>query len=258
MIGLNDYLHPKDRQLFGQLLEQKAVTRLFDWCRKNCLDEAYQYAYQASCLRITEKTLPSVYRIIEKACREFGVKIPKCYLSHNYDRKAELAGIFEPILIFSEEYIDRAGSERLYGTVAGQAAGIAAGHYRGLGLEWIFEVCADLLPVPQAGLTAVKALLNDWKRCRWFTCDRAFFLATKNYSLTLESLFDLNVPEEILSRFRLGTNRDGYQRQLLRYKEASAPAEIAGMIQSLQTDTAWIPERYTELQAFCSSRLEGG
>ena len=30
MIGLNDYLHPKDRQLFGQLLEQKAVTRLFD------------------------------------------------------------------------------------------------------------------------------------------------------------------------------------------------------------------------------------
>ena len=142
--SLNDYLHPKDRQLFGQLLEQKAVIRLFDWCRKNCLDEAYQYAYQASCLRITEKTLPSVYRIIEKACREFGVKIPKCYLSHNYDRKAELAGIFEPILIFSEEYIDRAGSERLYGTVAGQAADALSQSITG---DWAWSGSLKSVPI---------------------------------------------------------------------------------------------------------------
>lgn len=258
MFLLEKYQHKKDYQLFGQLLQKKIVEDLFGWCRTNHLDDAYQYAYQASCLNITAQSVPEIYRLVEKASCEFGLcKVPKCYLVRNYEIKVEIIGIFEPALLVSSDYINSGGMERLYGALAAQTAGIAAEHYKGLALSWIFDACAGLLPVPQAALTAVKALLNEWKRCRWYTCDRAFLLATGNYQMALESLFERNVPMDILKRFQLGTDQDAYQAQVQRFMKKDTPSKIANLAHSLQSDTAWIPQRYWELQRFHFKNEEG-
>lgn len=245
------YQHEKDRQFFGQILQNKTVTELFEWCRDNHLDDVYQYVYQASYLRITSETVPEIYSLIKKASCEFGLgTVPNCYLVHNYDLKVEIIGIFEPALIVSEEYINSVGKESFYGALASQAAGIAVGHYKGLALSWIFDVCAGMLPVPQAVLSPLQVLLNKWKRCRWYTCDRAFLLATGDYCLALESLFDRTVPLHILKRFQLGTDRDAYQTQLQSFLKESAISKITNLAHSLQSDTTWTPERYQELQKF--------
>lgn len=257
MFSLELYQHKKDKQLFGSLVQMKIANELFDWCEENQLDRAYQYAYQASCLKITPSSVPEVYDLLEKACVEFELKkIPALYLSRNYDIKAEIIGIIEPGLIISEDYLNIISKESLYGVISSMIAGIKAGHHRGLGLSWMIETCVGALPVPHVAVVPVKALLNDWKRCRWYTCDRAFLLATGDYQLTLKSLFDRAVPMHILDRFRLGAVEDAYLNQLQRFQEASSAEEIANVLHSAQSDETWLPLRYQELQAFYSVNAE--
>ncbi len=256
-----DYQHPRDRALLGQLLEMHAVGQLFDWCRKNQADRALVYAYRASCPEINAATLPAVYDMVLRACEMFETEAPPlCFLTHDYDARVTAAGLFSPILLLSDTYIQRADEACLYGAIAGQVGGIALGHQRGIGLTWLFDNISGLLPIPGVAVKAAEVLLNQWKRWRWFSCDRACLLATGSEEATLRTLFDLSVPEDILHRMRLGTPNDDYIAQYHMFTDASAASELVTMLNSMQSDTPWTPERYRELRSFCETAFasEGG
>lgn len=259
MINSIDYQHPKDKALLGQLLDLDAIAKLFDWCRENQLDRILLYAYRASCPEITAETVPMIHDMVLKACELFGVpEPPLCLVAHDYEAKVKITGVFSPILLISDEYIRRADRDCLYGTIAGQIGGIALGHQRGIGLTWLFENLSGLLPVPGVALSAAEVVLNQWKRWRWFSCDRACLLATESETVALRTLLDWNVPDDILRRLRLGTPNDDYITQYKLFTDATLAGKLSNILNSLQSDTPWVPERYRELRSFYQAIFHQG
>lgn len=251
MINSIDYQHPKDKAFLGQLLDLDTVAKLFDWCRENQLDRTLLYAYRASYQEITDETFPMIHDMVLRACKLFDVaEPPLCLTSHDYATKVKFTGVFSPILLISDEYIRRADRDCLYGVIAGQIGGIALGHQRGIGLTWLFENLSGLLPIPGVALSAAEAVLNQWKRWRWFSCDRACLLATENETVALRTLLDWNVPDDILHRLRLGTPNDDYITQYKLFTDATLVSRLSNTLNSLQSDTPWMPERYSELRSF--------
>lgn len=256
MINSIDYQHPKDKAFLGQLLDLDTVTKLFDWCRENQLDRTLLYVYRSSCQEITAETFPIVHNMVLRACKLFGVpEPPLCLAFHDYETKVKATGVFSPILLISDEYIRRADRNCLYGVIAGQIGGIALGHQRGIGLTWLFENLSGLIPIPGVALSAAEAVLNQWKRYRWFSCDRACLLATGSEAAALNSLLDWNVPDDILRRLRLGTPNDDYISQYKLFTDATLVGKLSNVFNSLQSDTPWMPERYSELRSFYQSIL---
>lgn len=251
MINAIDYQHPKDKAFLGQLLDLDTVAKLFNWCRENQLDRTLLYVYRASCQEITAETFPMIHDMVLRACKLFDVpEPPLCLVSHDYKTKLKITGVFSPILLISDEYIRRADRDCLYGTIAGQIGGIALGHQRGIGLTWLFENLSGLLPIPSVALSAAEAVLNQWKRWRWFSCDRACLLAAESESVALRTLFDWIAPDDILRRMRLGTPNDDYTTQYKLFTDATLVSKLSNMLNSLQSDTPWMPERYRELRSF--------
>lgn len=257
MVDLEKIRHPNDGKLLGQLLEANTVDQLFSFCAEKRLDNAILYAYQSSCIEISEESVPNIYRMIKKSCALFGVtEMPLCFLTHNYEEKVELTGLFQPILLISNDYIDRVENNVLYGSIAAQIGSIALGHQKGIGLSWIFENCLELLPIPGAALVATQSLLNEWKRSRWFSCDRACLAATGNLEDALYTLFDNAVPMEILGKFHFGADRDEYEEQYALFTQKSAAADISATMNSFLSDVSWIPDRYRELKSFYSENKQ--
>lgn len=251
MVDLERIRHPNDSKLLGQLLDAAVVKQTFSFCREKQLDNAIMYAYRSSCIEITEENFPALYHIVQKTCTQFGVlRVPLCFLVHNYEEKIELAGLFQPILLISNDYINRVSDSVLYGTISSQIGSIALGHQSGVGLSWILENCLELLPIPGAALVTIQSILNQWKRSRWFSCDRACLVATRSLTDTLYTLFDNAVPPEILGKFRFGESSDEYEEQYCLFSQKSATKDISTAMNSFLSDVSWIPDRYRELKAF--------
>lgn len=251
MIDLGKIRHPNDEKLLGQLLDSPVVDQLFEVCKKKQLDNAIIYAYRSSCIEITEESFPAVFYMVQAACVLFGVsQMPLCFLVHNYEEKIELVGLFQPILLISNDYIDRVDEKILYGSIAAQIGSVALGHQKGVGVSWIFENCLEFLPIPGAALVTTQSILNQWKRSRWFSCDRACLVATKSLADALYTLFDNNVPTEILDRFHFGESRDEYEEQYRLFSQKSVATDVSTAMNSFFSDVSWIPERYRELKTF--------
>ena len=106
------------------------------------------------------------------------------------------------------------------------------------------------MSLPKAAVAALAGLLNDWKRCRMYTCDRAFLVLTGDYPLSIRSIFLNRLPREILDGFRFGTPGDLYREQMERFIHADGLDSLVNIYNSAATDQSWLPLRYQELEKF--------
>lgn len=257
--SVDEFQHERDKKLTLELLNSPNVQAIMDWMREQKIEAVYQYVYQSSYLRLTQGNAHRFLGILSEVCQLFGLKdIPPVYITREYDKTIHICGITEPFLLISSKYLERleqSGERMLFGVLASQTAGIKANHHYGLALAWCLEVCSQKLPRPLT--LGVDALVNDWKRCRFYTCDRAFLLATQDYQLALKSLFINILSEQALNRFGLGTRNDAYLPQLKRFKDQSNIDNILKAYNSVTSDTAWLPGRYEQLAKFRSSLEKG-
>lgn len=258
------FQHEKDSKLISDLMNHELTDQIFEWMEKEHIEDIYRMIYQASCICLTEENAPDIVNMTERASALFGLtEVPEIYLYRNYEKTVQICGLNRPFILISSDFLEallQEEPEMLFGIIAGQAAGIRAGHNRGAMLFWALTTVTQYLPVPGIVLKGIDAVLNDWNRCRFFTYDRAFLLATGNYPSALRSLLLPMLPKEILDRFALGMPEDGYRKQAERFRQDSSLDSVLKMIHSMENDDPWIPDRYRELQVFYKNRLgqEGG
>lgn len=249
---IEEYQHEQDRELISQLVNSSQAEAVMDFMRKNQIDGVYQYVYQSSYPRLTSASAPLIMDLWQKACGAFGLdKPPPIYVTRQYEKTVHICGVAQPFLLISSRYLERleqSGEKMLFGILAAQAAGIRAGHHRGLVLAWALDTGAQWLPAPLT--LGIEALVNNWKRCRLFTCDRAFLLATEDYPLALRSLFVHLLPGSLLDNFAFGTSNDAYLPQVSRFQGRSDVDLVLQAANSVTSDASWLPGRYEELAAF--------
>lgn len=253
---VKDFQHPRDSQLANDILSSKTAKTVLAKFHETNIEDAYTYLYQSSCPQLTEKTSPKLFELLTKACKMFGLeKIPKIYVTRDYRETVSVRGLKEPFLIFSSEYLRKLDDETLFGILAGQVAAILCNHHTILCITWGIDFAAGFIPY---GSWATDPMINNWKRCRYFTYDRAFCLATKNRALSLRQVLINVVPQNILDRMKTATSQDAFINQAKNFLETMNNNKTQALIRqaiSMYSYKIWLPERYEEINKFCD---EGG
>lgn len=262
------YQLEEDSKLMEKIVNHEMAIKLFDWIRTEKLDEIYNTVYDSSFLRLNDATAPMLMDQLRTVCEMFGLQdVPAVYITRDFDDGITLGGIASPFLLMGNRYLEQLEQEPpelMRGVLAGQIGGIQAGHHRGIILSWLITVIMPQIPMEEiiktAATTVLAGLLNDWKRCRLFTCDRAMYLATNSYPLALKGVLLGTVPADILYRMALGTSQDAYQNQIRNFIENSLLDGLITKANSFLSDESWLPPRCTALKEFADSqrRLPNG
>lgn len=251
---LEQVQHERDSRLISDILSHELAEKIFRWVQKEGIEEIYKGVHEMSCVPVTGENAPEIREMAERASQMFGLeRAPDLYLRRGYEESVEVCGLNRPFLLISSDFLELVLEEdrqMLFGMIAGRIAGIKAGHSRGRMLFWIMETVIQYFPVPNLVIRGLDALLNEWNRCRYFTYDRAFYLATGDEGLALRSLLIHLAPGETLDRFRLGEPQDQYEAQARRFEESAGLDGAVKLLNSMSRDDPWIPERWRELKKF--------
>ncbi|MDO4332467.1 MAG: hypothetical protein Q4C58_07225 [Eubacteriales bacterium] len=252
------YQLEEDSRLIEKIVNHEVAVKIFDWIKSEHLDEIYNTVYDSSFLRLNDTVAPALMQQLRRACELFGLEeVPPVYVLRDFDDTISIGGISTPFLIIADRYLEMLERERpelLLGVLAAQVGAIQAGHHRGLILSWLLSSVASQLPIPGFILGALDGLINDWKRCRLFTCDRAMYLAVRDYPLALRGILAGTVPTDILDNMALGTKKDAYQAQVRTFMENGALDGLINMANSFLSDTSWLPPRCHALEEFANSQ----
>lgn len=246
-IEKTDYVHPLDHQLKEKILGSSAVKKSIDIFFEQKLDDINRYIYSATNLCITNTNPISEYLL--ESCKLFGVsELPNIYLCHDYQFDVRCSGYDKPVIIIPDILLKNADNSILYGRIASAAASIAAEHNKMEFLIWIMENFAGAVDIPFAA-TVIRGMLYEWSRAQCYTSDRAFFLATKDYELSLKNILFGEVPMIILSNFTFGDD-DTFESQVQDFYRMEKITDIISVMNNLTSCEVWIPARYKELKAF--------
>ncbi|MBQ6296909.1 MAG: hypothetical protein IJK81_04355 [Selenomonadaceae bacterium] len=249
---VDDFQHPQDSKFANDILSSKTAEKVLEKFHETNLEEAYTYLYQSSCPQLTAQTSPKLFELLAKACKMFGLeKIPSVYVTRDYREIVAVRGINEPFLVFSSEYLRKiTDDETLFGILAGQVAAIRCNHHTILCITWGIDFAAGFIPY---GSWATDPMINNWKRCRYFTYDRAFSLATKSRSLSLRQVLINVLLPDILNRMQNGTSQDAFINQVEDFLETMNNNKTQALIKkalSMYSYKIWLPERYSEINKF--------
>ena len=260
-LPLSAYQIEDDTKLIEKIMNHELTQKLLDWVREQRIDEVYNLVYRSSFLKANDQITPMLMQQLRKACDLVGLQeVPDIYLLRDFEDTVTIGGITSPFLLLSTRYLsilENEGEEVMLGVLTGQMAGIMAGHHRGLLLSWILSTVSGLIGMNRLLMASLDGLLNDWKRCRIYTCDRAMYLAMQNYPLAVRTILLGTVPAMILDKMEIGTDEDAYQAQVNAFLHNSQMDEFINFANSVFSDISWLPMRYHKLTEFAKkARLE--
>lgn len=246
---IKDFQHERDSELASKILTHTAANKILNKLQSTGLEEVYTYLYESSCPQLTAKTSPKLFENLDYVCEQFGLESrPKLFVTRNYDERVFIRGVSSPFIIFSSEYLRKLDDETLRGILAGQVAGIRCQHHTIFYITWGLEFASAFIP---GGSLVVAPFINDWKRNRWFTYDRAFALVTNNRALSLRQVLINTLPANILDKMNSGRRCDIFIAQANRFDGTNSGIQKAV---SMFSEKDWLPERYTELKNFFDAR----
>lgn len=253
-LPLSAYQLEEDQKLIEKIMNHELTQKVLDWVREQKIDEVYNVVYRSSFLKANARIAPLLMQQLEKACRIVGLQeIPDVYLVRDFEDTITIGGISSPFILLSSRYLEtleQEGELVMLGVLTGQVAGIMAGHHRGLLLSWILSTVSGLMGFNRVLMVSLDGLLNDWKRCRVYTCDRAMYLVMRNYPLTVRTIMGETVPAAILDKMNPGTEEDVYQSQVDTFMHNSQMDEFIKFANSAFSDTSWLPLRCYKLSEF--------
>lgn len=260
-LHLQDYQPDEDKRLMEKILNHELTRKLMDWIAEQKIDEVYNTVYESSYLRLNDRIAPKLMAQLRIACEIVGVDtVPPVYLMRDFSETISIGGITEPFLLLSSRYLavlEAQGEDMLCAVLTGQMAGIRAGHHKGLALAWAMSTVSGLMGLNALLAAALEALLNDWKRCRLYTCDRAMYLVLRNLPKALEAVLGETAPLDILENMKVGTEADAYRAQIDVFMNGSKMDEFINYANSALSDTSWLPLRCHKLMEF-AAKMEGG
>lgn len=249
MVAKN-FIHPLDKDFTGKIFQIESFKKFMDEMHEDELDEVCDYFYSASLPEIRDSSLRN---IAEQACDKFSIPPIKLYLKRSYEFDVECAGYNNPIIILPAVLLEKDDYEIIQGRIFAAAGAIAANHHRLAFIIWAIENLSGFANIPVFG-DGVKFFFYEWSRARVFTQDRAFLMATENFSLTLKNILYGAIPFDVLEKFNFATKDDTFSEQVQRYLNNDNPAQMIGKAFSFFSDYAWLPRRYEEIQNFYTQR----
>lgn len=246
----SNYIHPVDQKIMDSIFENSTVQKWMDKLYGEGLDETCQYVYAVSCKEITT---PWMLDALQKACCHFNVPVEhvRLYVSRTYDYNVVLMGCEQIAVLIPEGLLEKDDKEIIVGRIGAAVGEIAAGHAPLSFLTWMVENMFGSLKIPFV-TEAFIALINEWKRVRVYTADRAFLQITGKLPVSLRNILYGEIPMQAMENMNIGTEKDQFMNQVKEYQMQESIVGKAGKLLSVFQDHIWLPTRYQELLKYAS------
>lgn len=247
IITPRDFIHPLDHSLSARIMNFPVLKQLMDIVFEKKLDSVNSYFFQSSCIMFPEKhPVTAALRDGEKFFN-IGEKL-QAYSIHSYDFDVKIIGYNHPVVLVSSRLLEENNGFLLRERVATAAAAVNAGHHKLDFLLWIYDNFSGIIRLPVLNI-ALTGLINEWKRSRQYTLDRAFLVYTKNFELSKKNILYGQIPYSIFKTFNF-KHDDIFQDQVNAFYKKDDILKLATTIQSILQYEIWIPSRYKELCDF--------
>lgn len=184
-MNLKELIHPEDARTLKALKNIPALPKI--------MEKVFQYGYDeiswsenvTTNLRLSEKQMPEVYKLLPPICRHFGMPIPELYLQMTQIPNAWTSGKSRPYIVITLGLIKRLTEEELEAVIAHECGHIICHHvlYQTLA-NAIFsfgDSIADsfLGDIGNATMKPIRQALISWSRASELSADRFACIISK-------------------------------------------------------------------------------
>lgn len=257
-----EYEHPLDRTTLEALRKIPLFPKVLELCTvpQNSIT---RMELLGSNLKVTERQMPTLYKLLREACEVLEVEEPLFYVSSTPQLNAYTACPDKPIVCMYSYLLDMMDDDEVRFIIGHELAHIKSQHiiYQALGailgenlLSAILSTVPGLSTFSQPAIYALNYAYYEWYRAAELTCDRGGYLACQNFKASCTALMKLAGSSQ---RYVKELNLDEFIAQSRDFQDAGAAP--LGMVQKIILSNGrshpWSVSRVHELIKFNDSGL---
>ncbi len=244
--NIEDFQHPSDKMAVDAVLKLPGIEKILEFISKNAVERMFEFTNDSSCLKITEEMNPEIHGIIKEAAEMFCSDVkPLVYMSREYDIQLITNGMTKPHMIFTTSLLENCTKEDLWPIIAAGIASFEAKHAVIKLIDKILLYTNGMLPF--AVDMAIETAINNWKRNRQYTCDRAMLLATGDFEKTVKCMLIGEAPKETLDSIGFDLPENSYREQAEEYLKRTGGESVFQKFSVIFSENHPYASRYTEL-----------
>ena len=192
------YMHDLDRKATDALNTFPRFIKLLEAYHANYDEKAAKFDFLSSAIRLSEKQMPEIYKLLPPVCDQLGIDVPELYYVKSKVMNAATGGSTQPYIFVTSRLADELPRDLISSVLAHECGHIACKHtlYHSIAVQLINGIDNSplaLIPAIRRFLTPalVRALLF-WDRCSELSADRASVLCDGTAEKTVDVLLRIN------------------------------------------------------------------
>ncbi len=237
LIGLkaDEFRHPLDREATNTLKQLPGLDLAVRSLLGSVAEQFFALNNLAASVRVSEKQLPDLHKLLIDACRVLDLEPPELYIQQHPVPNAYTFAMRgkQPFIVVHTSLIDMLTPEEIQAVLAHELGHLKCEHGVYLTLANIMVLAAGLLPSWGSVLAqSLQGQMLEWVRCAEFSCDRAALLAVQDPKVVMSVLMKLAGGSPKIAP---QLNLDAFIEQARDY-EALSDNEMGAALKSMQTE----------------------
>jgi Zn-dependent protease with chaperone function len=196
LLGLtaDDFRHPLDLEATQNLKQIPGLDLIIRNVLGSIGEQFFYLDNIASSLRISEKQLPNIYKLLIEACEVLDLEPPQLYLKQNPVPNAYTFAMQgkQPFIVLHTSLVEMLTPEEIQGVIAHELGHLKCEHGVYLTMVNLIVLATQLLPNWGTLIAqSLQARMLEWMRCAEFSCDRAALLAIQDPKVVMSVLMKL-------------------------------------------------------------------
>ena len=186
VVNPKDYYHPQDRKALQELQQIPGFSAALKAFMKVFSENMIQGMNMSNKVRITDKQLPELYRLLPPLCETLGIDEPEFYLELNPVANAYTMGDSIISITVTSGLIELMDEKQLTAVIAHECGHIACRHV-------LYHTMADMVLGAGSAIlggnlitAGLQLAFFHWQRCSELSCDRAAAVCMDGYETVAE------------------------------------------------------------------------
>jgi Zn-dependent protease with chaperone function/ribosomal protein L40E len=252
-----EYEHPLDVKLLNALRKTPLFSKILEVIGTP-FNAVKRISQLGSNIRVTERQLPKLHRMMCEACEILDVDVPLFYVDATQEINAFASSPDNPVVTLYSGLIDHYEDDELMFIIGHELSHIKSKHliYHQMG-ELIAKGTLNLAlnAIPGFGVVALPAQIAlqyayfEWSRASEFTCDRAGYLACQDFDASCRALMKLGGSTQ---KYNNVLSLDEFKQQAREFQDidANALGKAAKILLSFELTHPWTVLRVKQLMEF--------
>lgn len=207
-VEISDFQHPKEAASLKVLKSTNGIERVVKKFYDMGIENIIKLQFTGSSLKLSEKTFPDLYMLLDNACQILGVDtIPELYVHKSDEFTATTLGVDKPMISITTECLDKLSKPELQFILGREIAHIKSQHILYQEIGFIFPELMDALSTITLGISSMlssglKYALFHWAQMAEYTADRGGLLVCQDTYSTKQVFSKLaGLPERYWGNF---------------------------------------------------------